>query len=346
MSGGLIPAHAGSTINAKLCSLTHWAHPRSRGEHKSDEWINESIGGSSPLTRGAPLILFFAGGAHGLIPAHAGSTREQSCRWCPFGAHPRSRGEHHRRTQRGRIPRGSSPLTRGARAAAPGCFAPPGLIPAHAGSTVGVFFVFCGVGAHPRSRGEHFLLLFWFRVPVGSSPLTRGALCFEFQALGFCGLIPAHAGSTPRAAMCSSAARAHPRSRGEHLTCTLVSDEVQGSSPLTRGALCASKLHARLVGLIPAHAGSTRGWSLFAADWEGSSPLTRGARPTPIRGCGRGWAHPRSRGEHLFTIRGDTAPKSSSPLTRGALIAYSCRMLAMGLIPAHAGSTIPAASPT
>ncbi|KXI17744.1 hypothetical protein HMPREF3227_01355 [Corynebacterium sp. CMW7794] len=50
--------------------------------------------GSSPLTRGAPVVDNTNSAVRGLIPAHAGSTSAQDCRWAVYGAHPRSRGEH------------------------------------------------------------------------------------------------------------------------------------------------------------------------------------------------------------------------------------------------------------
>ncbi len=70
---------------------------------------------------------------------------------------------------------------------------------------------------------------------------------------------------------------AHPRSRGEHLANVDAVDSAAGSSPLTRGARGVRHQCPDCVGLIPAHAGSTR------------------ARPCRY---GPGWAHPRSRGEH------------------------------------------------
>ena len=50
---------------------------------------------------------------------------------------------------------------------------------------------------------------------------------------------------------------AHPRSRGEHDRYKVLGGNVQGSSPLTRGALINVEHAKAHVGLIPAHAGST-----------------------------------------------------------------------------------------
>ena len=50
-----------------------------------------------------------------------------------------------------------------------------GIIPAHAGSTVGGG-QWCGhLQDHPRSRGEHCVVPFARYAQLGSSPLTRGA---------------------------------------------------------------------------------------------------------------------------------------------------------------------------
>ncbi|KXI17746.1 hypothetical protein HMPREF3227_01357 [Corynebacterium sp. CMW7794] len=91
---GLIPAHAGSTHRTPLRRCGRWAHPRSRGEHLSRQRRHIRIPGSSPLTRGAPDSRKRPGEVRRLIPAHAGSTSAQDCRWAVYGAHPRSRGEH------------------------------------------------------------------------------------------------------------------------------------------------------------------------------------------------------------------------------------------------------------
>ena len=72
-------------------------------------------------------------------------------------------------------------------------------------------------------------------------------------------------------------------------------------------------------GLIPAHAGKTRGRAWF---------------PFPVG------AHPRSRGENVGTLRGGAAAAGSSPLTRGKQVEARAQTRDNGLIPAHAGKTI------
>ena len=134
----LIPAYAGSTAIRIGSISTARAHPRLRGEHRLSAFGLSSCRGSSPLTRGALNNLNLLRKQAGLIPAYAGSTplaRDMSrSRW----AHPRLRGEHHPADHVTQSSVGSSPLTRGALSGlSRHCFE-VGLIPAYAGSTVGV----------------------------------------------------------------------------------------------------------------------------------------------------------------------------------------------------------------
>ena len=112
---------------------------------------------------------------------------------------------------------------------------------------------------------------------------------------------------------------AHPRSRGEHLMELRIVRLVSGSSPLTRGAPSSPQIAFQSHGLIPAHAGSTAYVTHTVAE---------------------GRAHPRSRGEHLVTTIRVRQPAGSSPLTRGAHRGSAIGIGELGLIPAHAGSTL------
>ena len=152
--------------------------------------------GSSPLTRGALTIERLAEFLDGLIPAHAGSTKRS--RTIPPGgqAHPRSRGEHDTAIIDKKTGAGSSPLTRGARGRCSPCECIPGLIPAHAGSTMLGYIGTITNRAHPRSRGEHVHPGLRGAKATGSSPLTRGAPVHRRQSAHRKWLIPAHAGST------------------------------------------------------------------------------------------------------------------------------------------------------
>ena len=195
--------------------------------------------------------------ARGLIPAHAGKTRQALYRFDPTAAHPRSRGENAPDQPTIQSTRGSSPLTRGKRRRHPAGPTRRRLIPAHAGKTVGDNLLVCAPWAHPRSRGENATATAQSLLRDGSSPLTRGKLMLVEQSRLLGGLIPAHAGKTRSSSMTCWPAAAHPRSRGENGVPAPRINPALGSSPLTRGKQgtnCDKKSRVRL---IPAHAGKT-----------------------------------------------------------------------------------------
>ena len=216
-------------------------------------------------------------------------------------------------------------------------------------------------------------------ISPGSSPLTRGKRPPCWARRQRPGLIPAHAGKTPRRRRGRSSCAAHPRSRGENRTTRPNDPPRQGSSPLTRGKLSVMRSSGMPTGLIPAHAGKTGGVEVDeredgahprsrgenfqigiprSASW-GSSPLTRGKLPSRrARTRPRGLipahagktqaagtlsrasrAHPRSRGENSPSPRPSLALPGSSPLTRGKRHALRRRWQGSRLIPAHAGKT-------
>ena len=233
-------------------------------------------------------------------------------------AHPRSRGENGSEPPGSRFLQGSSPLARGKRLEPARRRGVPRLIPARAGKTVAGRRQVPSGAAHPRSRGEnlngHCVLL----PSGGSSPLTRGQLRFGALEVLVRGLIPAHAGKTPRVVTMARAFRAHPRSRGENYRALRSLACRYGSSPLTRGKRQEGPARYEERWLIPAHAGKTV-TSRFS------------------RSCGG--AHPRSRGENAPSPTRAGGWTGSSPLTRGK--PSHCRRERCGgrLIPAHAGKT-------
>ena len=171
---GLIPAHAGKTGRRRCRVLRSPAHPRSRGENPKPVAPPEPGWGSSPLTRGKQVEARAQARDNGLIPAHAGKTRPESRRPIGSRAHPRSRGENGRRDPNGGRLAGSSPLTRGKLEGVRVAARDRGLIPAHAGKTVGGALRLVVPGAHPRSRGENTRSWSDVTTLAGSSPLTRG----------------------------------------------------------------------------------------------------------------------------------------------------------------------------
>ena len=172
--------------------------------------------------------------------------------------------------------------------------------------------------AHPRSRGENAS---GCRVPPrtgGSSPLTRGKRHPSSRARRTRGLIPAHAGKTPRPGCLPRRRPAHPRSRGEN---GLIFDMVlsgKGSSPLTRGKHQKHPHRCLQTRLIPAHAGKTL---------------------HHLRDLHNMTAHPRSRGENVKGATAMANKNGSSPLTRGKLDPPTQPSGQGRLIPAHAGKT-------
>mgnify|MGYP006995068615 CR=1 FL=1 len=195
--------------------------------------------------------------AQRLIPAYAGSTRNEPLPGHPRGAHPRLRGEHVVGSVEEAAFPGSSPLTRGALDAADALGTSVGLIPAYAGSTRIRLGIDSDVWAHPRLRGEHSIHACAFSTSQGSSPLTRGARLSSARLTQHLRLIPAYAGSTSGTGGSYPRTRAHPRLRGEHPGLANVPVRVPGSSPLTRGAQPAKHSANVFLGLIPAYAGST-----------------------------------------------------------------------------------------
>ena len=154
---------------------------------------------------------------------------------------------------------------------------------------------------------------------LSPSPLARGTRDDVAGERESAGLIPARAGNTCRCAMFSASFRAHPRSRGEHALRLFRLFCGGGSSPLARGTRAPDLSGAKAIGLIPARAGNT--FFCSAAFFSDG-------------------AHPRSRGEHTYTLDFLPALVGSSPLARGTRLVCGLSLLSSGLIPARAGNTM------
>ena len=154
-----------------------------------------------------------------------------------WGAHPRSRGEHCACGRCSLSGRGSSPLARGTPSIGAEAVTPKGLIPARAGNTHHAQGGNQQIRAHPRSRGEHARNSLVLSKSGGSSPLARGTLKRSMSSHASAWLIPARAGNTVQVPTLYARSRAHPRSRGEHLSLVLHRIKIPGSSPLARGTL-------------------------------------------------------------------------------------------------------------
>ena len=142
------------------------------------------------------------------------------------------------------------------------------------------------------------------RLNSGSSPLAwgaRGDLVGRHFGLG---LIPTRVGSTRSRGPAANSARAHPHSRGEHAAWLDGYIAGWGSSPLAWGAHAMHFIRSASPGLIPTRVGSTV--------------------LVLVRGC-LGWAHPHSRGEHVWWVPMLTRAEGSSPLAWGARSGWRCR---------------------
>ena len=241
---GLIPARAGSTAHIRSRTYLRGAHPRPCGEHRRAPSRSSNQPGSSPPVRGARRCFRRSGGAAGLIPARAGSTRPRKRASYLHWAHPRPCGEHLDPTLKNVSAAGSSPPVRGAPAGDRSTRSDQGLIPARAGSTLARRCSRARLRAHPRPCGEHRAACVWKSRIMGSSPPVRGArvACVLLRLRR--GLIPARAGSTPPSESENSPARAHPRPCGEHYRGPFMVAVSGGSSPPVRGAL--RRVHVRM----------------------------------------------------------------------------------------------------
>ena len=152
---GIIPAHAGNTWQADTCGQLGRDHPRACGEHYDGRKSFYGKAGSSPRMRGTHALALAEGARTGIIPAHAGNTRDRLCTAGASRDHPRACGEHRTSCLVPDTNQGSSPRMRGTpdlfRALAVG----EGIIPAHAGNTRLRLHRLKTPRDHPRACGEH-----------------------------------------------------------------------------------------------------------------------------------------------------------------------------------------------
>ena len=313
-----IPARAGNTTGRIRPPTPIPVHPRSRGEHCLIAGRMNRKSGSSPLARGTPTGVAVRRLRDRFIPARAGNTSRGARPDTRPAVHPRSRGEH------GRVPItsgshvGSSPLARGT--PCPPTLQTPILrfIPARAGNTPAAVRLELPIPVHPRSRGEHALVMKLAPWVGGSSPLARGTRARGAVATTRDRFIPARAGNTPRGTPCAARTPVHPRSRGEHGRLSTPSFRVTGSSPLARGTRQPIPEGVRRLRFIPARAGNTLHSQRRAPDVT---------------------VHPRSRGEHSPERISPRSPPGSSPLARGTPGPVPCALHMSRFIPARAGNT-------
>ena len=153
---------------------------------------------------------------------------------------------------------------------------------------------------------------------TGSSPRMRGKPRNRILWVVRTGLIPAHAGKTPRTRRTNSKTPAHPRACGENLARLTRRVAEGGSSPRVRGKPALLAGCGAAGRLIPACAGKTQ--------------RCRFQLRLPA-------AHPRVCGENSPYLCPKHRPMGSSPRVRGKLIGNAFERCPDRLIPACAGKT-------
>ena len=154
---------------------------------------------------------------------------------------------------------------------------------------------------------------------VGSPPHTRGILCNVVNDCRPLGITPAHAGNTATFSASVTAMWDHPRTRGEYLAATSLSNSRWGSPPHTRGIRVELDRLDVVKGITPAHAGNT-------FQYTSSGHFSKD--------------HPRTRGEYELSTYVYAKDKGSPPHTRGILANNLPCTYYSGITPAHAGNTL------
>ena len=234
----------------------------------------------------------------GIIPAHAGLTKEDFAAARADEDHPRACGAHSSSQKFRAMPKGSSPRMRGSRDVICGQACRLGIIPAHAGLTCLTFFSIRPLRDHPRACGAHCIDYLTRRRVRGSSPRMRGSHDETDEWLADDRIIPAHAGLTAPALRRPWPPWDHPRACGAHRPCSCPSRYRAGSSPRMRGSLPVEAGVTSSQGIIPAHAGLT----LFHMVYQ-----------TQNRD------HPRACGAHFPKTFFQHSRLGSSPRMRGSL---------------------------
>ena len=154
---------------------------------------------------------------------------------------------------------------------------------------------------------------------TGSPPLARGTHERVPEEDEPARLTPARAGNTRAPQPRVPEMTAHPRSRGEHVSCELSGDMRTGSPPLARGTHSTRRGAVRGLRLTPARAGNTEEAAQQVMDLL---------------------AHPRSRGEHWCRPSFVPCLAGSPPLARGTPVGGEYRCYISRLTPARAGNTV------
>ena len=148
-------------------------HPRSRGNNFHSILLSGYSGGSPPLAREQPPMVFLPLMISGITPARAGTTLQWDIPQLVIGDHPRSRGNNHSISYAVRTTSGSPPLAREQLHDRQVRHARDGITPARAGTTTRIRALEKQIWDHPRSRGNNLPPVFTAVTVPGSPPLAR-----------------------------------------------------------------------------------------------------------------------------------------------------------------------------
>ena len=275
--------------------------------------------------------------------------------------HPRVGGEHASGNGRVQLQHGSSPRGRGTPGARRAALQAQRVIPAWAGNTGVTAGRMATPTGHPRVGGEHWPAPMSNATAIGSSPRGRGTRRRRCRWTWRRRVIPAWAGNTRGWPMGSWRTTGHPRVGGEHVIRLYDVHVRTGSSPRGRGTLAKRDVFLHRLRVIPAWAGNTANASAStrsgtghprvggehqrhaeqASVLTGSSPRGRGTRGKWVVRCAIDPGHPRVGGEHGEAQRAGGPIAGSSPRGRGTRRARAVDELAVRVIPAWAGNTLP-----
>ena len=147
--------NTGLTIRERAVSPRCRDHPRACGAHLKTSSRPACLQGSSPRMRGSRSIKRGDDEMLGIIPAHAGLTESNDYPVSEYGDHPRACGAHELCLDDICHRGGSSPRMRGSPDIRFKTHRFAGIIPAHAGLTVGCTARPCRRWDHPRACGAH-----------------------------------------------------------------------------------------------------------------------------------------------------------------------------------------------
>ena len=214
---GNIPAYAGKAHCRQGGNAQRQKHPRIRGESLIALLNICFLRETSPHTRGKLRTLGYIESKRGNIPAYAGKAMKRMRKYFMSRKHPRIRGESQRPIEEYEPKEETSPHTRGK--------------PDHKFATTDVS------RKHPRIRGESISLAALTIMQLETSPHTRGKPLQTGISLQSRRNIPAYAGKAAGHFRLTAASRKHPRIRGESVVTLTTTDEIEETSPHTRGKL-------------------------------------------------------------------------------------------------------------